>query len=87
MFSDHSRNEETDTSTNGHNERLRHNAGEPLSETKEGKNEEEPAIHRSLAHIVDILCREYTPFQEYGGKGLAIGDNTAPMEAAQTHVC
>ena len=39
------RDEETDTSTNSQDERLGHDPGEPLPETEQRKNEEDPAFH------------------------------------------
>lgn len=41
------RNVEPDTSTHRHDERLRHDAGEPLTETKNREDKEDPALHES----------------------------------------
>lgn len=53
------RNVDSDTSADCHDERLGHDAGEPLTKTENRENKEDPALHKS------------------GGKGFAIGNNTA----------
>ena len=39
------RDEKTDTRADGHDERLGHDAGEPLPEAKKGEDQEDPALH------------------------------------------
>ena len=48
-------NEQTDARADGHDERLRHDAGEPLTKTENGEEEENPPATirraRSASHI------------------------------------
>ncbi len=78
------RDEEPNAGTNGQNERLGHDAGEPLSETEQGEDEENPA--RGWHEWIRLCNGGKTdhndvPFHEYGSHCFSIRDRTTPMEA------
>ena len=55
MMEMHLRDKETNTSSDGQDERLGHDPDEPLPETDEGEEEEDPPEHGALARWLQVV--------------------------------
>ena len=54
------RNEDANTSANGHNERLGHHACQPLPKTQERENEEDPSVSMQEYAVIPDPRRRWT---------------------------